>query len=330
MKICLLGEYSGDLDEGMRKVSSYFAEELSKEHQVFTLDLRDVFTKAFWKDVKEFKPEIIHYIHGPSIKSFMLLKLISLYCRDVKTAMSAMHPSFSFLFKRLIPLFKPELVLAQSFESEGMFKKMGCDTEFLPCGVDTKKFTPNTARTKEELREKYGIDKEKFAVLHIGSIKKGRNIQLMEKLQKENNQVVIVGAISTGPDKDLAHRLEETGCLVWTKHFKNIEEIYLLSDCYIFPTPPMNKMNSIEMPLSVLEAMSCNLPVIATKFGALPRVFEEGNGLFFVENEKDIFTALEETKNRSKINTREKVMPYAWDNVGKKLERIYETLLRSA
>lgn len=30
MKICLLGEYSGDLDEGMRKASSYFAKELYK------------------------------------------------------------------------------------------------------------------------------------------------------------------------------------------------------------------------------------------------------------------------------------------------------------
>ena len=67
----------------------------------------------------------------------------------------------------------------------------------------------------------------------------------------------------------------------------NIEEVYALSDCYVFPTPPMNKINSIEIPLSVLEAMACNLSVITTKFGALPKVFEEGDGLIFVDDGED-------------------------------------------
>lgn len=46
MTICLLGEYSGDLDKGMRKVSFHFAEELTKQHQVLILALRNVFTKT--------------------------------------------------------------------------------------------------------------------------------------------------------------------------------------------------------------------------------------------------------------------------------------------
>lgn len=329
MKICLLGEYSGNLDEGMRKVSYHFAEELLKNHDALTLDLRNAFTKAFWKSIRNFNPHIIHYIHGPSVKSFILLKLISFYCRDAKTVMSAMHPGFSFLSKRVIPMFKPVRVLVQSLETEEKFKKLRCKTEFLPCGIDVKKFKPVTVKIKEELREKYGVNKEKFVILHIGSIKEGRNVQLMEKLQKENNQnqVLIVGAISTGIEKNLIPQLKKSGCLVWTKYFKNVEEIYALSDCYVFPTPSMNKINSIEIPLSVLEAMSCNLPVITTKFGALPRVFEGEYGLFFVENEDDFFTALGEIKNGIKVKTREKVLPYSWENVVKRLEGIYERLV---
>ena len=327
MKICLIGEYAGDLDEGMRKVSFHFAEKLSKEHQVLTSDLRNVFTKEFWKDIKNFNPNIIHYIHGPSIKSFVLLKMLSFRCRNAKTVMSAMHPGFSFLSKRFIPLFKPNLILIQSYETEEIFKNLGCKTEFLPCGVDIKKFKPATEETKEELRDKYGIDQDKFVILHIGSIKEGRNVQLLEKLQNENNQVIIIGAISTRIDKNLTQKLKKSGCLVWAKYFENIEEIYSLSDCYVFPTLPLNKINSIEMPLSVLEAMSCNLPVITTKFGALPRAFKEGDGLFFVENENDIFQALEEIRNGIKVKTREKVLPYSWKNVVKRLEEIYGRVL---
>ena len=331
MKICLLGEYSGNLDEGMRKVSFHFAEELSKYHQIIALDLGEVFTKEFWKKIKKFRPEIIHYIHGPSIKSFLLLKVISFYCRGAKTVMSAMHPDFSFLSKWFIPLFKSDMVLVQSIETEEMFKKHGCKTEFLPCGVNVKKFRPVTVRVKEELKEKYGIDKEKFVILHIGSIKEGRNVQLMEKLQKDDNQVIVVGAASMGIDKNLAQQLENSGCLVWVRYFKSIEEIYALSDCYIFPTSPRNKINSIEMPLSVLEAMSCNLPVITTKFGALLGVFEEGDGLFFVENEKDFISASEIIKRGDiVIKTREKVLPYSWDKIGKRLNSIYNELMLEA
>lgn len=327
MRICLLGEYSSNLDEGMRKVSYHLADELRKLHQILTLDLRKVFTKNFWKDVKNFNPQIIHYIHGPSTKSFVLVKVISRYCRDAKTVMSAMHPGFYFLSKRFIPMLEPDRILIQSYETEEMFKKLGCETEFMPCGVDVDRFTPVTDKVKEDLKRKYGIEKESFVILHVGSIKESRNIQSLEKLQTGDNQVVIVGALSTGINQGIYEQLKKSGCMVWTRYFKNIEEVYALSDCYLFPTLAENKLNAIELPLSVLEAMSCNLPVISTKFGALPRVFEEGDGLFFFEKERDFLITLEEAKNVVDVKTREKVLPYSWENVGKKLEEIYYELI---
>ena len=330
MKICLLGEYSGNLDEGMRKVSSHFNKELAKRHEVLTLDLylSEVLAKTFWKDIKNFNPHIIHYIHGPSIKSFILLKVASLCCRDAKTVMSAMHPGLSFLSKQFITLIKPDLVLTQSYESEDMFKKLKCETKFLPSGVDVERFKQGMSKTKEELREKYGIDKDKFVILHIGSIKEGRNVHLMEKLQREDSQVIIIGAISTGINKNMAQQLKKSGCLVWERFFENIEEFYALSDCYLFPTPPMNKLNSIEMPLSVLEAMACNLPVITTRFGALPRVFEDSEGLFFADNGDDFINILESIKSTDiDVKTREKILPYSWENIGKKLDENYSMLI---
>jgi len=331
MKICLLGEFSGNLDEGMRKVSFHFAEEFKKkQHQVLTLDLRDVFTKAFWKDIKNFNPDIIHYIHGPSIKSFILLKVISLYSRDAKTVMSAMHPSFSFLSRQFISVFKPDLILTQSHETEEMFKKRGCKTEFMPCGVDVKKFTPVTVKVKEELREKYGVEKQKFVILHVGSIKRGRNVLLLKELQEKDgtNQVVIVGATSTGIEKEILHQLEKAGCIVWKEYFeeKEIQEIYALSDCYVFPAT--NVLSAIEIPLSVLEAMSCNLPVISTRFGGLDRAFEEGDGLIFADKDEDFMQGIEKIKRGGmEIRTREKVLPYSWENIAKRLEETYERLL---
>jgi glycosyltransferase involved in cell wall biosynthesis len=334
MKICLLGEYEGSLDEGMRKVSFILLEQLSKHHKVLPLDLRNVFSKTFWKDLRRFNPQVVHYLFGPTFRSFVLLKGISSYCHNVKTVMSSMRPYFSSFSKYLIPPFKPNLVLVQSYETEKVFKKLGCKTEFLPCGVDTTRFTPYTMEAKNEFKEKYGINKEKFIILHIGSIKKGRNIQLFEKLQKENNQVVIVGSTSTGINQKTYQQLMRKGCLIWINYFERIEEIYALSDCYVFPVVPKKDImgrhiaDSIEMPLSVLEAMSCNLPVITTKFGALFRVFNNGEGLFFVDGENGFVDAIERIKKKDiDVKTREKVLPYTWKNVVERLEKIYEELV---
>lgn len=333
MKICLLGEYSGNLDEGMRKISFHLFKELSKHHNVLTLDLRNVAAKNFWKSIKSFNPQIVHYIHGGSTRGFILLKLISLYCSGTKTVTSIMRfPTFS---KYILSVSKPDLILAQSYEVEKNFKRAGCKTKFLPCGgVDIARFTLDTSAVKSKMREKYGIDKEKFVFLHIGSIKDGRNVQLLEELQNDDNQVLIAGSTSTGIDWSVYQRLVDAGCLVWTKYIENIEEIYALSDCYVFPVV-LKKDNmgravadSIEMPLSVLEAMSCNLSVISTKFGVLPKVFEEGDGLFFAENEGDFIVLSESIKNGGvKVKTREKVLPYSWENIGKNLEVIYSTLI---
>ena len=68
-----------------------------------------------------------------------------------------------------------------------------------------------------------------------------------------------------------------------------------MSDCYVFPT--VHKKACIETPLSVLEAMACNLPIVSTRFGALPTIFNEGSGLFFTENVEHIPQILLDVKN---------------------------------
>jgi glycosyltransferase involved in cell wall biosynthesis len=332
MKICLLGEYSGNLDEGMRKVSYHLAKELLKCHRMLILDLRSVFRRSFLRSIRLFNPQIIHYIHGGSPRSFMILNFISRYCPSAKTVISIMR--FNPFSLYTLSLFKPDLILAQSSETEGKFRSLGCNTKFLPCiGVDLEKHMPIQTSDKSRLRKKYGIDEDKFVILHVGSIKSGRNVQFLNRFQKGKNQVIIVGSTSTGIDRRIHRSLEKSGCVVLAQYFEHIEEIYALSDCYVFPTILKKDFlgrpiaDCIDAPLSVLEAMAHNLPVITTRFGALPRMFKEGDGLFFVEREKDFFDALNEIKSGVNPKTREKVMPYSWANLRKKMEEAYSTLV---
>lgn len=329
MRICILGDYSGNLDEGFKNVAFNLTEGLSKHHTVMGLDLKRIFFMRFWRDIKDFRPEIIHYITGPSTKSFVILKVLALYLKDVTRIASALHSSslskgpFS---KKLMSLLKPDIILTQSHESEEMFNAMGCRTQFLANGVDTAKFIPVSKEVKERLREIYGIEKDKFVVLHVGHIIKVRNLHIFNKIQGGKNQVIIAASTHRRINQKIYGGLKESGCTVLRGHLKNIEELYALSDCYIFP---VMKGYSLFTPLSVLEAMSCNLPVISAKFEGLTSLFEEGNGLLFAEKEEDFINKLEKIKfHDTEIKTRERVLPYSWENIVKELEKGYTAVLQ--
>lgn len=332
MRICIIGHYEKYRNEGGRNIAYSIADELSKRHDIIRLHVWDI---SLWKKIKSFNPEIIHYIPD-TLLAFALPRILSYpFQRKAKTVLSAHHlPAFqpnSWFFKKLMPLLKPDLTLVQSLESEQILRKLGFKTHFIGNGVDVNRFVPVAMDVKDRLREKYKLDKEKFIILHVGPIRRRRGLQILELIQREDkgNQVLIVGRSgrSMPIESEVYKNLVKSGCIIWTDYFHNIEEIYALSDCYIFPVT--DKLASIEVPLSVLEAMSCNLPVISTKFGGLTRMFDEGEGLLFADTKEDFISKLQEIKaGNAKVETRKKVLPYSWESIAIQIEKIYESLLR--
>ena len=332
MKIIILSNVKSNLDEGQRNVATHLSNELSKRHNVYHVNARkNVFSKKFWKISRRFKPDIIHVFLRPNISTFLYGKILKGLCRGARLVISALQPPLEFhLAKAIIPFLKADLVLTLSEGTEEFFIGLGCKTAFLSCGVDTEKFVPATQEKKLALRGKYGIDKDKFIILHVGSITAGRNLLDMIDIQnnKDNNQILVVTNTTFNPDPRVYKELKESGCIILREYFEHIEEIYQLADCYLFPT--LNKSACIELPLSILEAMACNLPVITTRFAALPRVFSEDKGLFFVNDKDDIPLVLEGIKHKTlPVRTREKVvgLTWRWSNIAQELERLYASLL---
>ena len=330
MNIFILSNIGKALDEGQRNVATHLSNELSKRHNVYHVNAREnVFSKKFWKTLKRSEPDIIHIFLRPNISTFIYGKILKGLCRGAKTVISALQPPLNpYLAEAIIPFLKPDLVLTLSDDTARLFASLGCNTAFLDCGVNSQKFVPVDEEKKRALRKKYGIEKDKFVILHVGSITAGRNLLDMVDIQnnKDNNQILVVTNTTFTPDSRVYKELKESGCIILQEYFEHIEEIYQLADCYLFPT--LNKSACIELPLSILEAMACNLPVITTRFGALPRVFSEGEGLRFIDNKDDIHLALKKIKYQAiSIKTREKVISHTWEKVARNLERIYTVLL---
>ena len=326
MKILLLGTITGNLDEGMKNSAFHLYQELSKIHKILIIEPRKILSRGQFVKIFNFSPEIVHYLHGPTIRSLIITKILG-WCLRVKTIISATQPNLGGLGYSFLRLYKPDCFIVQSPQVEKQFNDLGCRTHFISNGVDLDKFIQVSLERKKELRKQYGVDENVFIALHIGPVRKNRNLDPLTKLQKNfKGQVIIAGSTSVNHDPEVVQELEQAGCKVWVKFFAKVEELYQLADCYLFPVTSTNGV--IQFPLSVLEAMSCGIPVISTPFGALPQLFQNGDGIYFIYDFNDLPEMIEKVKN-CKVQRSNSITSYSWSLIAKQISDIYKKLNNS-
>jgi glycosyltransferase involved in cell wall biosynthesis len=275
-----------------------------------------------WAKIRRFRPYLLCYVPSPSatIFSFLRSRVLKLYWPRAKVVMVSLQPRhYGWVSRHLIPLLSPDMVFVQSEETMRQLVTLGCPTEMLPSGVDLEKFTPVSSERKAVLRTKYALEPETFTVLHVGHIKKGRNIEFLIEVRREHAaQVILLGSSLPNEDRTLlTAQLREQGVIVFDRYLSDNEELYQLSDCYLFPV--FSGQACIGVPLSVLEAMACNLPVVTLRYGSLPTMFEQGHGLLFAETREELLQGIAQTKRLNGCRTRDKVTPYSWDNIVRSL-----------
>ena len=343
-KICVISErLSKNFDDGIKNISFNLIKELSKKYKVLGLseweELPEYSIKKFKsnrfyislnlsREIKKFRPNIIFYIPWTSatIRTFFRTKMLKFYKSDAKVVLFAVQPSkYSFFSEKFIPYLAPDLTIVQSKETLKKLKKLGMNVRFIPNGVDLKKFIPvPDTNTKINLRKKWGLPKDKFIILHVGHIEKNRlDKNLLESIQKnKQNQVLVVGSPHTPQDINLLKNLKMIGVEIIPNYIDKIEEIYQLSDCYLFPV--ISPVACVGIPLSILEAMACNLPIISTKFQGLPLIFKEQKDFLYAETGKEILDAIEKIKKIDVIKTRELVESLSWEDVVNRI--LFESL----
>lgn len=105
--------------------------------------------------------------------------------------------------------------------------------------------------------------------------------------------------------------------------------LFSLSDIFILPS------YTEGLPVSILEAMSYGLPIIATRIGGIPDIVSENeNGMLFEAGDKEaiehiLFQCLEDTEGLCKLGEKSSkyVGNYFPDAVSFKLNSVYQNLL---
>jgi len=320
MNVCILGQQSEQLDEGMKNYSIQLHRHLCAAGIESTLiDLRKAGRWDFLNDIRRCDPDIIHLVPGPTGKGLALLKTLSVVKR-AKSVATVTQPRFNRVSRKLLSHLKPSLVYIQSDTDLPRFEQAGCRTKFLPSGVDLTRFTPSSMSEQTQLRDELSLPKSERIFLHVGHFKQGRGIKSLLKLQSFGH-VVVVGSPSTGPETELVESLRSDGITVQTDYVPDIEKYYQASDVYVFPVT--NETNSIRSPLSIFEAMACDLPIVMTRFGGITDLFEEGDGLQFVNSFDNIG---EDDLQFERVATREKVSQYSWESIVDEIVETYEGL----
>jgi glycosyltransferase involved in cell wall biosynthesis len=205
----------------------------------------------------------------------------------------------------VVKFIKPKRALTPSPSLKKYWDSIHMESELIPLLTDLSIFKPLTKKTiKIALREKYNFSSKDFIISHMGHLNEGRNLKTLIPLQKSGIQVIIISSSSTPEDakgsNKLREELLETGIKIIERYIENIQEIYQLSDVYIFPVVDEN--SSIGMPLSVLEARACGIPVITTNYGSVRKFLDDDFGGIKYSSQEDFLDSVKEIQFDSSKN----------------------------
>ncbi|HKF78900.1 MAG TPA: glycosyltransferase, partial [Candidatus Dormibacteraeota bacterium] len=277
--------------------------------------------------VRAARPATVVYLSRSSVTAVALARarLLRALCRAplafVALQGSAGRRLPGFVLRRLAP----DLLLVPTEHDRAAAVALGIPAATVCSGVDLERFRPPEPGEREALRRKWGLSPEDQVVLHVGHLRKGRNLRVMASIAAWPGVTALVAASSwRGPESDgLRRELEAHGVTVIDGYVPNVEELYRLADCYVFPT--VSPGSAVALPLSILEALASDLPVVSTTFGALAERFGDVPGLELVESPTLLLErALAACGMR--VRTRHLVQPYGWDALAGRLADLLDDL----
>jgi L-malate glycosyltransferase len=145
--------------------------------------------------------------------------------------------------------------------------------------VNCNKYRPSS---NEQLKEQFAPHKERI-LIHVSNFRAvKRPVDVVEIFTRVQNQLpAILLMVGDGPERSSAEWAAHNNGIAKKVHFlgkqDNIEELIGISDLLLLPS------ETESFGLVALEAMACEVPVVASRVGGLPEVVTDGVEGFLVE-----------------------------------------------
>lgn len=146
-------------------------------------------------------------------------------------------------------------------------------------GIDTRVFFKDF-RKRSKMREKLGLN-EYFVILYLGRWVAHKGIyellDVFSELNKKVKEICLI-LVGSGEKERILEKIQSMDLnnrVLLFEKVESVREYYCMSDVFVLFTSPQE-----GLPLAMLEAMACGLPVIATNVSGIPEVINDGkNGL---------------------------------------------------
>lgn len=189
-------------------------------------------------------------------------------------------------------------------------------------GVDESKFDfEMSEREKHELREKLGLRDEDFVLIQVGELNKNKNqimsINAMKELVKEKSNIHLL-LVGQGELEDFYKKK--------IKEYNLQKNIHMLG--YRNDIPKLLKISNVllslsyreGLPVNIMEAMCCGLPIIATDCRGNRDLIDECIEIGNVEK-------LKEDILQKKWNIKYDINSYSLKNISEQIKKIYDKML---
>lgn len=331
-------------DEGLK---------IEEEIEVLRLPTRSLvifekpWLKNLEKEILDFKPDAIH-IHGlisiTAIRVALLKKKLPntklifddhmIYIGMRNKFMALFYKIFKYTFSKIIKK-NADTIVAITEETilfmEDMYGIPSKEVHLIPLGCDTKKFYKNEI-DRNTLRKKLNIKGDEVVFCYTGKITEDKGIdllvesslRLMESYAKV--RVLCLGAKNEDYFKLLEEKIEnsnfkENFIFLPAVHHDDLYKYYSASDVGVWPK---------SCSISLLEAMSCEVPLIISDNSGVPQlIIENYNGFVYSEGDvEDLVSKMEQflVKSKRKImakNARKSLELYDWSIISGKFEELY-------
>ncbi|MDP2964871.1 MAG: glycosyltransferase [Pelolinea sp.] len=268
-----------------------------KEHKgnkKFTQRALVIFPKAVWM-AELMRKEGIEHIHAhyatyPALAAYLIHQLtgipysVSVHAHDI-------YVDQTMLCEKINPASFIRSI--SEFNKKFLVKHCGSDisskVQVIHCGINPKNY-----------REMKNKRKGKFRILSIGSLQPYKGQEYLLKacaLLKRRNfeftcEVIGGGELYSSLEK-MIHDLEieDVVQLLGRKTEIDVAEYLYNAHCYVQPSiiTETGKMEGI--PVAIMEAMACKLPVIATRISGIPELIEDQRSGFLVPPEDEVALA---------------------------------------
>jgi len=325
--------FDNPIDEGIKKSVYNLYQNLSVDNDVrvvcrngsesdsiYVCNTNRLFlSKKLYNYISLFSPDYLIYFpfQSSTFASFVRNKILKALSGNIKTLFIALQPKkLNIIENILLNFLKPDIVLTSSLQLSKFLKKNNIKTELIPQYTKLDKFYKLRENFEINLlRNKYNLKTKKKIISHVGHLRNSRNLDSLINIQRAGHQVLIISSTSTPGssnskfqiEKDkLKLRLRAEGIIIIENYIQNINEIYQLSDVYVFPVIEPNAC--IDLPLSILEARACGIPCVCTNFGSISHFLgKDHEGIRYSEINKfndniDFFLNSKRTYYKSKVN----------------------------